>query len=197
MPSLRRVMEPTWTYDSLTTLTGGHTPPQLGQRGGWNGVRHGHRGIITHHKWPQVFRVTAVLDKSGFAWDVFGNAKTSVRGGFGMFYDILKAEDSLQFNGQAPFFASGYLSFSAPANGFTSDPGIMTDPYGAAGATNPFPSKPVNHNVNFADAGLLPLGGGNPFYVDPNLKTPRIYQFNLSLQQQFANNLTLEAGYVG
>src|ERR1039457_5408458 len=64
MPSLRRVMEPTWTYDSLTTLTGGHTPPQLGQRGGWNGVRHGHRGIITHHKWPQVFRVTAVLDKS-------------------------------------------------------------------------------------------------------------------------------------
>jgi hypothetical protein len=59
----------------------------------------------------------------------------------------------------------------------------MTDPYGAAGATNPFPSKPVNHNVNFADAGLLPLGGGNPFYVDPNLKTPRIYQFNLSLQQ--------------
>jgi hypothetical protein len=57
-------MEPTWTYDSLTTLTGGHTPPQLGQRGGWNGVRHGHRGIITHHKWPQVFRVTAVLDKS-------------------------------------------------------------------------------------------------------------------------------------
>src|ERR1035441_3814901 len=47
-----------------TTLTGGHTPPQLGQRGGWNGVRHGHRGIITHHKWPQVFRVTAVLDKS-------------------------------------------------------------------------------------------------------------------------------------
>ena len=57
-------MEPTWTYDSLTTLTGGHTPPQLGQRGRWNGVRHGHRGIITHHKWPQVFRVTAVLDKS-------------------------------------------------------------------------------------------------------------------------------------
>src|SRR5260370_5061317 len=133
----------------------------------------------------------------GFAWDVFGNAKTSVRGGFGMFYDILKAEDSLQFNGQTPFFSSGYLSFSAPANGFTSDPGIMGDPYGAAGATNPFPSKPANHAVNFADAGFLPIGGGNPFFVDPNLKTPRIYQFNLSLQQQFANNLRLEAGYVG
>jgi hypothetical protein len=154
----------------------------------------GDKAAPTGSNWPDR---TNFAPRLGFAWDVFGNAKTSVRGGFGMFYDILKAEDSLQFNGQAPFFASGYLTFSAPDNGFTSDPGIMTNPYGAAGAPNPFPSKPVNHNANFADSGFLPIGGGNPFFVDPNLKTPRIYQFNLSLQQQFANNLTLEAGYVG
>jgi outer membrane receptor protein involved in Fe transport len=39
----------------------------------------------------------------GFAWSP-GN-KTSIRGGFGLYYDILKAEDNLQFNGQAPFFS--------------------------------------------------------------------------------------------
>jgi len=33
--------------------------------------------------------------------------------------------------------------------------------------------------------------------IDPHLKTPYIYQYNLSLQQQLANNLTLEAGYIG
>ena len=50
--------------------------------------------------WPDR---TNFAPRLGFAWDVFGNSKTSVRGGFGMFYDILKAEDNLQFNGQAPF----------------------------------------------------------------------------------------------
>jgi outer membrane receptor protein involved in Fe transport len=133
----------------------------------------------------------------GFAWDVFGNAKTSIRGGVGVFYDVLKAEDNLQFNGQAPFFASGYLSFSAPDGGFTSAPGIMVNPYAAAGAVNPFPSKPVNHNADFYNSGFLPIGGGNPFFVDPHLRTPYIYQYNFSLQQQLVNNLTLSVGYIG
>jgi hypothetical protein len=42
------------------------------------------------------------------------------------------------------------------------------------------------------DGAACPLMG-----VDPNLKTPRIFNFNLGIQHQFGSNLSLEIGYVG
>src|SRR5256885_1594714 len=102
----------------------------------------------------------------GFAWSPGRNGKTSVRGGFGAFYDILKAEDNLQFNGQAPFFAFADLFFSPLTSNPASEVLNMTKPFVAAGQPNPFPSKPTPKNVNFATAGLLPLGGGGVYSVD-------------------------------
>ena len=90
----------------------------------------------------------------GFAYDVFGNAKTSLRGGFGMFYDILKGEDNLQFNGQPPFFAYADIY---PTTYTGIGPSGLQDPFASAGATNPFPSKPPAKDINFADCRLSSL----------------------------------------
>jgi len=133
----------------------------------------------------------------GFAWDPKGDSKTSIRGGFGMFYDILKAEDNFQDNGQPPFFAAGFTNFSPPAANPTADLPFLAQPYTSTGATNPFPSKPPDRNINFFNAGLTPFGSTSIFLDDPHLKTPYVYQYSLSVQREIARNTTFEVSYLG
>lgn len=134
----------------------------------------------------------------GFAWQPFNDGKTSIRGGVGVFYDILKAEDNFQFNGQFPFAATGNVFYSQgnlPATA-TTNYTFFGDPFGSVGAPNPFPSKPVNHNISFIN-NVGTFGGTGVFFVDPHLRTPYTYQYNLSIEHEIARNTTVQAAYVG
>lgn len=141
----------------------------------------------------------------GFAWAPHRSTSTSLRGGVGMFYDVLKGEDNLQFNGQAPFFGFTNPVFtdcpnavnSGDPNCVTANPGFMTDPFASTGTVNPFPSKPPTQNLDFAAAGFTPFGGGGVFFVNPHLRTPYVWQYNLTVEHELIKNLALEAGYVG
>jgi hypothetical protein len=131
----------------------------------------------------------------GFAWDPFGNGRTSLRGGFGMFYDTLNGWMSDWATDEPPFAASADIFFNPAPNAANT---TLSHPYQAAGAPDPFPSQiPPPQNYDFAGAGLLPFGNGSNNFVNPHLKTPYIYQYNLSVQHQLANGLMAELGYVG
>jgi len=133
----------------------------------------------------------------GFAWDPKGNGKMSIRGGFGVFYDILKGEDNLQFNGQAPFFGFADLFFDPLSKNPTVESNYLSKPFVATGQPNPFPSQAPPKNLDFGAAGFLPVGGGGVYFVDPHLRTPYIYQYNLDVQRAIFANTTLDVAYIG
>jgi hypothetical protein len=137
----------------------------------------------------------------GIAWDPFGNGKTSVRAGFGVFYNLLNGWSMDENNGVPPYYAGVIFSSNNgdPLANITSTPQYMTNPYGANGQPNPFPShatlssKDPNLLLNLAD---VPFGNADWFAI-PHLRTPYIYQYSFSVQRQLARDLALDASYVG
>lgn len=138
----------------------------------------------------------------GLAWDPSGKGKTSVRGGVGVFYDMLLGQDNQWQNGTPPFFSAAFIPclnqtcspLAAGAGPFS----YLSDPYGASGVKNPFPSSalPPPQNFNFVTQGLIPFGPASIF-INPHMVTPYIYQYNLSVQRQLNGSLAAEVGYVG
>jgi hypothetical protein len=129
----------------------------------------------------------------GFAWDPFGDGKTSVRGGLGVFYDVLLAGDNILNAFQPPFFTAANLAFSSFLNGPST---ILSNPYGTAGAPPPGPLPPAQI-LNFVSEGFIPFGSPSTTFIDPHTRTPYIYQYNLGLQRQLGKSLAAELNYVG
>jgi Carboxypeptidase regulatory-like domain len=147
----------------------------------------------------------------GFAYDVFGDGKTSLRGGAGMFFDSRSMGMlSNRYVDEWPFSPQFILSTAGNSNpspastaGSFSDP-LCTQPATQAalkcnGAqTTSYPSfpNPFPAPTNFA---YKPPFNEIAVTYDPSgtYHVPTVYGWNLTVERQLPSNILVRAAYVG
>jgi hypothetical protein len=121
----------------------------------------------------------------GVAWDVFGDGRTSVRAGFGIYHDqpfgrmYNEMTDTLPFNAGVDIddFSNGtnisaYNPYAAaPYNGTSPSPNLPT-------SSTVFP-KPLSFAIGFS----------------PIFKAPATLQWNLSAERQLSYGIMVHVGY--
>jgi Carboxypeptidase regulatory-like domain len=122
----------------------------------------------------------------GVAWDPFGDGKTSIRAG----YSINYVNDEL---------------IGAPYNASLSNPGVsvQTGPSYLPSTTIgnpqriPIPTMSNTFSGNWANLYSYNTGISYGYAVDPNLRTPYVQQWNLSIQREIGWNSSVTVSYVG
>lgn len=154
--------------------------PGCDQRGGVP-IRYGHVG-----------------PRAGFAYTpdwgrwTGGKGKSSIRGGFGIYFNRGEEELNLQDLGDPPV---GQNSSGVGDIGLVpSFPDPWTDVAGRGSLANKFPYKPPTPGTIVDFSQFFPMGIS---VADPHMTTPYAMNYNLTVERELPSRVILRVGYVG
>jgi hypothetical protein len=149
----------------------------------------------------------------GFAWDVFGNGKTALRGGIGVSYESTLYNPLSNSRWNPPFYSFNLMDSAALDGGNTimvygpttcNAAGTVCSPSGATPTYLGAPTNPGQGVGAQAVGNLTGWAASNPqtayltgIIFPQGIKDPYVYNYYLSLQRELAPKLSLELDYVG